>query len=102
MKSGSYENNFKSDFDTVRGRIHGGLCSFFNILRAKGYAGFKFDKSIIRRDVGDGGLGLAEWDQDFADTQLKKLVEMGKLEVVDPNTYRLTEEGKKHCLKTDD
>jgi hypothetical protein len=58
--------------------------------------------SIIRRDVGDGGLGLAEWDQDFADKQLKELVEMGKLEVVDPNTYRLTEEGKKHCLKTDD
>jgi len=28
MKSGSYENNFKSDFDTVRDRIHGGLCSF--------------------------------------------------------------------------
>jgi hypothetical protein len=99
MKSGSYENNFKSDVDTAHDRILEGLCSFFNILRAKGYAGFKFDKSIIRRDVGDGGLSLGEWDQDFADMQLKKLVEMGKLEAVDLNTYGLTEEGKKHCLK---
>lgn len=94
-----YENNFKSDVDNAPDKILEGLCYFFNVLRAKGYAGFKFDKSIVRRDVGDGGLGLGEWDQEFADVQLKRLVEMGNLEAVDPNTYRLTEKGKKCCLE---
>lgn len=81
MESGFCENNFKLDFDTAPDEVLEGLCSFYNILREKGYAGFKFDRSIVRRDVGDGGLGLGEWDQDFADMQLKRLVEMGKLEL---------------------
>lgn len=52
MESGFYENNFKSDFDIFPDKILEGLCSFFNILRAKGNAGFKFDKSMVRRDTG--------------------------------------------------
>jgi hypothetical protein len=94
-----YGNNFKSVVDSAPDKILEGLCYFFKVLQAKGYPGFKFDKSIVRRDVGDGGLGLGEWDQEFADMQLKRLVEIGKLEVVDPNTYRLTEKGKKCCLE---
>jgi hypothetical protein len=46
MESGFYENNFKSDFDTAPDKILEGLCSFYNILRAIGYAGFKFDKRV--------------------------------------------------------
>ncbi|HEX9318360.1 MAG TPA: hypothetical protein VF884_05430 [Nitrososphaeraceae archaeon] len=77
-----------------------GLCEFFNKLRNKGYTEFNFDKSIVRRDIGDGGLGLGEWGQDFVNIQLKKLVQMGKLELVNLDTYRLTDDGKKACEKT--